>query len=207
MASKNLRLRDNWQTDSGKLAKRAEYDLTDLLKAVLPEDKYIVDEQIMDFKHVYSDVQLPKDKLKKIYNPGDDVINSSNWGWVPDNSIENKKTGKKIFIELKMQDGWVEGKPQSAGRGNAHERSLKHFAPGIMKMERKASGIDDKDFLPFLIIFCGDITRDPRRNREIYFWFDKYQDNYFMWKHDNDNTVDLKEFSKYLNEKVLPHLE
>jgi len=51
-----------------------------------------------------------------------------------------------------------------------------------MKASREIGGINSDDILPFWIIFQGDITRDPKRVREITFMFDKYTDNFFMWR-------------------------
>lgn len=44
-------------------------------------------------------------------------------------------------------------------------------------MLRKKSKIA-KEILPFWLVVVGDITRDPRRNREIAFWFQGYEKNY-----------------------------
>ena len=104
------------------------------------------------------------------------------WGVSPDFAIKNKKTGKILFGEIKRQDGWVEGKEPSAGRGNAHERMCKLFSPGLIKAYREHSGINDLEILPFWIVLEGDITRDPKRNREIAFWFDSYTKNFLMWR-------------------------
>ena len=108
-----------------------------------------------------------------------------------------------MFGEIKRQDGWVEGKNPSAGRGNAHERLCKLFTPGLLKAYREIGGIDSDDTLPFWVVFEGDITRDPKRNREIAFWFDKYENNYFMWR-PNMTGEDLvmhfeKKLKKYLD--------
>lgn len=92
------------------------------------------------------------------------------------------KYQKILFGEIKRQDGWVEGRKSNAGRGNVHERLCKLFTPGLIKAYRKIGGIDSKKILPFWVVFEGDITRDPKRNREIAFWFDKYKSNYFMWR-------------------------
>ncbi|WP_418903389.1 MunI family type II restriction endonuclease [[Ruminococcus] torques] len=61
------------------------------------------------------------------------------------------------------------GKKPSAGRGNAHERMCKLFTPGLIKAYRQIGGITDPDILPFWVVLEGDITRDPKRNREIAF--------------------------------------
>lgn len=123
---------------------------------------------------------------------------SRGWGVSPDFSIKNKKTGKILFGEIKRQDGWVEEKNPSAGRGNAHERMCKLFTPGLIKKYREVSGITDEEILPFWVVLEGDITRDPKRNREIAFWFDKYDKNYFMWRPQMTDKDLVDHFNKYL---------
>ena len=115
-------------------------------------------------------------------------------------SIKNKNTGKILFGEIKRQDGWVEGKDPSAGRGNAHERMCKLFTPGLMKKYRELSGITSEEILPFWVVLEGDITRDPKRNREIAFWFDKYDKNYFMWRPQMTDTDLVNHFLDNLSE-------
>jgi hypothetical protein len=86
---------------------------------------------------------------------------------------------KTIYVEVKRQDGWVKGKPRSAGRGNAHERSCKFFAPGLQKIMKEKGNLGD-NVLPFWTVFQGDITRDPCRVREITLWYDNYKAHYFF---------------------------
>ena len=89
---------------------------------------------------------------------------------------------------IKKQNGWVEGGTRSDGRGNVHERAMKYFAPGLLKILRKESKIS-KPALPFWIVFRGDITRDPCRVREITCWFDEYTKHYFFWR--ENTAIDL----------------
>ncbi len=97
----------------------------------------------------------------------------------------------------------MEGKEPSAGRGNAHERLCKLFTPGLLKAYRTIGKIQTTKILPFWVVFIGDITRDPKRNREVAFWFDEYDKNYFMWR-PNMTDKDLTDhFDKYLK----PYLE
>ena len=124
------------------------------------------------------------------------------WGVSPDFAIKNKKTGKILFGEIKRQDGWVEGKEPSAGRGNAHERMCKLFSPGLIKAYREHSGINDLEILPFWIVLEGDITRDPKRNREIAFWFQEYTKNYYMWR----DTNDIGDLLDFFENNLLPYL-
>ena len=57
--------------------------------------------------------------------------------------------------------------------------------------------------MPFWVVFEGDITRDPKRVREIKFWYDKYQDNYFMWRPNMDGS----ELVKHFNDKLKKYLD
>ena len=144
---------------------------------------------------------LNKKTLSEIFNPSEEIMkNAQNRGWgvSPDFSIKNIRTGKILFGEIKRQDGWVEGKTPSAGRGNAHERMCKLFTPGLMKKYREVSGITDTNILPFWIILEGDITRDPKRNREISFWFDNYDKNFFMWRPQMSDKELIDHFNNYL---------
>jgi len=118
-------------------------------------------------------------------------------GVSPDFAIDNKETGKTIYVEVKRQDGWVEGKKRSAGRGNAHERLCKYFTPGLLQILRKQGKINEPN-LPFWIIFQGDITRDPCRVREITCWFNGYAANYFFWRNTEDKSPLVEHFLEYI---------
>ena len=118
-------------------------------------------------------------------------------GIQPDGAIRNKKNGKTIYVEIKRQDGWVEGKPRSAGRGNAHERLCKYFTPGLLTKLRDTGNIDSQH-LPFWIVFQGDITRDPCRVREIKYWFGEYQANYFFWRDTKNADALIDHFKNHI---------
>lgn len=195
--------RENWQTESGPRGKSgtAEKDLVDALKRNLDPETYEIDAHPKDFKHLYENVELSPQTLSEIYNPDALAMKQSKargWGISPDFAIRNKKTGKILFGEIKRQDGWVEGKNPSAGRGNAHERLCKLFTPGIIKKYREVSGIQNPSILPFWVVLEGDITRDPKRNREIAFWFDEYDKNYFMWRPQMSDIELVEHFNTYL---------
>ena len=208
MARKELQGRDNWQTDSGPggLAGVAEQNLYNVFTQAFIGTKYQILDHPTALKHLYENVQLSPETISKIYNP--DAITMQNaqsrgWGVSPDFAIVNTETKKSLFGEIKRQDGWVEGKDPSAGRGNAHERMCKLFTPGLMKAYRQISGITDPSILPFWVVLEGDITRDPKRNREIAFWFDKYDKNYFMWRPGESGQVLIDHFCTHL----LPYLD
>lgn len=196
MSSSHLRLRENWQTLSGNLAAAAEHNFADVFNELLVDTDYTLNARPRDFANIYYNYPLLDRDKEQIYHPPDEYRH----GFIPDFSIINQTTGKRIYIELKRQDGWVEGKPRSAGRGNAHERLCKYFTPGLMKILRKQSRI--QNILPFWIVFRGDITRDPCRVREITCWFDEYTNNFFFWRSNNSNLLGL-----HFIETIAPHLD
>lgn len=197
MGKKELSNRLNWENVSGKKAAMAEQNLYKVFNEAFEGTVYKLYEKPVHLKNLYANVELSKEVLEQIYNPKINYKNTA-WGVSPDFAIENTETKKILFGEIKRQDGWVEGKDPSAGRGNAHERLCKLFTPGLLKKYREISGIKDKDILPFWVVFEGDITRDPKRVREITFWFDKYKNNFFMWRPKMTGVELLQHFEQYL---------
>lgn len=201
MGKKELSNRENWQELSGSMAKNAEKDLYVAFKIAFKNTSYILHEKPNHLKNLYAQVKLSEEVKKQIFNP-DINLEKTKWGITPDFAIENKRTNKILFGEIKRQDGWVEGKSPSAGRGNAHERLCKLFTPGLLKALRDRSGITSQEILPFWVVFEGDITRDPKRVREITYWFGKYNKNFFMWR-PNMTNEDLVNFFEYNLKKYL----
>lgn len=203
MARKELQNRDNWQTESGPGGKagKAEHNLIDVFRDAFKGTEYRISNHPADLKHLYESIVLPEETLSQIFNPDEVTMRNAQhrgWGVSPDFSITNTKTGKILFGEIKRQDGWVEGKRPSAGRGNAHERMCKLFTPGLIKAYRSIGKITNPAILPFWVVLEGDITRDPKRNREIAFWFDEYDKNFFMWRPGMGSKELVEHFDKYL---------
>ncbi len=199
MGSNANRLRKKWQDYGGLHATTAEHSFIEVFDKVFKDTEYRVFSQPTCFKELYVNVHLSKKELAEIYTPKEII---KKHGIQPDSVIVNTKTNKRIFVEIKRQDGWVEGKPRSAGRGNAHERLCKYFTPGLLKTLRKESGMREPN-LPFWIVFQGDITRDPCRVREIRYWFDGNDTNVFFWR----DTSDAKELIEHFENRILPLLE
>ena len=209
MATNDLRKRTNWQTRSGAKALKVEelfqISLQNALNSVYPE-QFLVDRYPREFRNIYSTYPLPKEMLGKIYNVNVNEKKSNGkpkytWGISMDFAIRNLKNGKILFGKIKRQDGWTEKTNVQAGRGNAHERSCKYFTPGLMKIIRETSGISE-EILPFWLVFVGDITRDPRSNREIAFWFQQYTKNYYMWR----NIDDIDDMLNFFEKNLLPYM-
>lgn len=203
MASSELRIRGNWQTYSGAQALKAEeifhLSLQNALDSVYPEN-FLIERYPKDFEDIYSRYPLPRTVLDEIYNIDIGHLKYK-WGIRMDCAIRNLANGKTLFVEIKRQDGWTESTNMQAGRGNAHERSCKYFTPGLLKVLREKSGLSE-EILPFWIVFIGDITRDPRRNREIAFWFQEYTKNYFMWR----DTGDIGKLLDFFENNLLAYL-
>lgn len=75
----------------------------------------------------------------------------------------------------------------------------KLFTPGPIKAYRAIGGITSPDILPSWVVLEGDITHDPKRNREISFWFDEYDKNYFMWRPNMNGQVLVDHFFTHLS--------
>ena len=209
MASVELRKRANWQKISGAMALATEelfkVSLQTALDSVYPKN-FLIERHPSDFDDIYSKYPLPQAVLNEIYNVDVNEVNSHGqqkykWGIRMDFAIRNLKNDKSLFGEIKRQDGWIESTNMQAGRGNAHERSCKYFTPGLMRLLREKSGLSD-EILPFWLVIVVDITRDPRRNREIAFWFQEYTKNYFMWR----DTKDVGTLLDFFENNLLPYM-
>lgn len=191
MSSIDNKFRKKWQDYSGKNSNKAELDFYDVFNIIFENTQYKISRHPKNFNNIYKNVQLDSKEQKAIYNPDKEI---KKHGIIPDFVIYNVISKKSIYIEIKRQDGWVEGKDRSAGRGNAHERLCKYFSPGILELLKSETKI--KEDLPFWAVFIGDITRDPCRVREIKFWFNKYENNYFFWRDISDAEPLIEHFEK-----------
>jgi hypothetical protein len=198
MGKRELSARKTWQDYSGENAGAAEKGFFAFFQKEFQNTDFQIRPKPREFTNIYNEVVLPDAVMGEIYNPGREYKH----GIIPDYAIDNAKTNKHLFVEVKRQDGWVEGKEMSAGRGNAHERGCKLFTPGLLKIMR-AKGNLGPDLLPFWIVYQGDIARDPKRNREIYCWFDGVEQNFFMWRDSSDSGQLIAHFNKYFREQMM----
>ena len=194
MGTNELRKRDTWQDRSGSLASSAELAFFDVFNDIFFETNFSIRQNPQEFNKIYVNFPLSSDVLREIYTPD---VPIKKHGIVPDYAIDHLESGKVLYVEVKRQDGWVEGKQRSAGRGNAHERSCKYFTPGLLKLLRSHSGIVPKS-LPFWTVFIGDITRDPCRVREVTCWFDNYSDHFFFWRDISNSDLIVDHFDQRL---------
>lgn len=194
MGTKELRKRETWQDSSGPKAEDAENKFYDVFSREFQSSDFKIRDKPNEFKGIYNEVELDKKVADKIYSPEGGY---GPHGIKPDYAIDNNKTKKTLYVEVKRQDGWVEGKLPSAGRGNAHERSCKFFTPGLLKILREKGKMGD-DVLPFWVVFQGDIARDPKRVREITLWYDKYSAHFFFWSNVSNTESLVDHFNNHL---------
>ncbi|WP_397575765.1 MunI family type II restriction endonuclease [Sphingorhabdus sp.] len=194
MGTKELRTRSVWQDYSGVNAGIAEKNFFEVLNTEFKGSDFKVRSKPQEFKDVYVKVDLHPEVLGEIYTP--DIIITKH-GITPDYAIDNIRTQKTLYVEVKRQDGWVEGKPRSAGRGNAHERSCKYFTPGLLRVLRERGNLGES-VLPFWTVFQGDISRDPCRVREITCWYEGHSSHFFMWRDALNATPLLNHFNTHL---------
>ena len=192
MASEHNRLRRKWQDYSGRNAGRAENDFYEAFKTVFEGTEFQIRSKPKEFANIYVNVELSGQEISEIYTPDQPITRH---GVFLDYAIDNTETGKTIYVEVKRQDGWVEGGKRADGRGNAHERSCKFFTPGLLKILREKGQIDD-NVLPFWTVFQGDITRDPCRVREITCWYGNYNAHFFFWRDPSDPSLLFDHFEQ-----------
>ena len=194
MGTNELRKRDVWQDASGAKATSTEHAFFYFLQHAFKDTNFKIRSQPKEFGTIYVNYPLSEKTLSEIYTPSTTI---KKHGITPDYAIEHIESGKTLYVEVKRQDGWVEGKSRSAGRGNAHERSCKYFSPGLLTILRKKGKMPD-NVLPFWIVFQGDITRDPCRVREITCWFNSYTSHYFFWRNTTDPVPLIDHFDHKL---------
>lgn len=198
MSSIHNKNRKLWQPENGVKAGKAEDNFIKVLEKYFQGTNYRVRKSPNDFNKMYVNFPLTEQVLSEIYNPD---VKITIHGIRPDFAIDNLVTKKTIYGDSKRQDGWVEGKTAWDGRGNAHERMCKYFTPGIQKKLREKGNISN-EHLPFWIVLQGDITKDPKRVREITCWFDGSDNNYFFWRDSSDDDSLISHFENSIKHMI-----
>ena len=173
--SNALGRRENWQRDAGGAAQNSERGFGEVMAELFSRPT-----------HAHYKLREKPDDLRRIYG------GARGGGVVPDFSITNEETGRKIFIEVKRQ----------GPGGNAHERAGKYFAPGLAKEGRKKGKLPDGVF-PFFLVFADSLASDDRYQREITKWFNEELAKHFLlWK---DRSPELLE--RFFEENMRPVLD
>ena len=194
MGKEELRLRAIWQDQSGLKAALAEKGFYGAFEFLFRDTEFRIRSKPKEFNNIYTSVVLDAKIQSEIHTPTEAI---KRHGISPDYAIDNTETEKTLYVEVKRQDGWIEGGKRSDGRGNAHERSCKYFTPGLLEVMRKHGRIAPPA-LPFWTVFLGDITRDPCRVREITLWYKGFDAHMFLWRNMNDAAPLLLHFDQKL---------
>jgi len=138
-----LSLRDNWQAEANQRGRTSESKFDDVMSQIFAAEgfgHYILHRRVQH--------------LRRLYGP------HNRWGVVPDSAIENTRTNRTVFVEVKRQHA----------RGNAHERACKFFAPGLVNKAREIGNVRSQHY-PFFWIFTNGMVEDEKYRSEIMFWF------------------------------------
>jgi hypothetical protein len=194
MGSDANRLRKKWQDYSGRDAGIAEKSFFETFEGLFVGTEFQIREKPKEFSKIYINIELAEQDISEIYTPDKPI---KNHGVFPDYAIDNTELNKTIYVEVKRQDGWIEGGKRKDGRGNAHERSCKFFSPGLQKILRERGNLGD-NVLPFWTVFQGNITRDPCRVREITCWYDGQTAHYFFWRNSANPIALIEHFIEHI---------
>jgi hypothetical protein len=166
--------------DSAKLSARRKQPGHDVTFRVAENNFIIVAERVLD-KRIYKVVDHPTD-LSKIFKDEEGAL-----GVVPEASIENQRTGKKFYVEVKKQ-GPI---------GNAEERAFKHHTAQFYKVLKKEFGYS---YHPFVTVYCESLATDRKYTTKAKYLFEP--DNYFLWK-----DYDEKLLKQYLQARCTKWLD
>lgn len=132
---------------------------------------------------VYDVVDHPRE-LADLF-PG--VSGDRDLGVVPEAAIINKRTGKRLFVEVKKQ----------GDAGNADERACKHHTVQFYKCLHDRFGYD---YHPFVTVMCESLATNPRYTRKAVYLFEP--DQYFLWKNYDPDLL-----CQYLRERCSAWLD
>lgn len=148
MARRHLQNRKK-QPGHDQSYRKSENDFSKAAKKALNKRRYRIVDKPKDLQHLFEDGEGRPLGLK------------------PELLIENVKTGRKFFVEVKKQ----------GPNGNADERAMKHHTKhfySVMKTRYRYR------YHPFIAIFCENLAKDRRYTLKIPYFIEP--DHYFLWK-------------------------
>lgn len=131
---------------------------------------------------LYETTLQPND-LSKIFSGG---LAEKKYGLRPEMSVKCKRTGKRIYFEVKKQ----------GPRGNAEERACKHHTNQFYKLMKERYSLP---YHPFVTIFCEHLATEKRYTTKFPYLFEA--SNYFLWE--NYDEIELRRFLEYLKAEWL----
>jgi len=168
MARKHLKERKK-QPGHDQSYQKSERNFSRAARRALDSRKYRVVDKPKDLRHLFTD------------------DNPRPLGLRPELSIENVKTSRKLFVEVKKQ----------GPKGNADERAMKHHTKqfySLMKQKYRYT------YHPFVTIFCENLAKDRRYTLKIRYLIEP--DNYFLWR-----DYDYRSLQRYLSTRCREWLD
>lgn len=147
----------------------SERNFAEALRQVLDLDQFVIVEKPRDL-----DAIIPK------------ADGNGAYGVIPEVSVTSRKTGKKLFFEVKKQ----------GPRGNADERACKHHTVQFYRTLKELLGYN---YHPFFTVFCEDLATDVRYVSKHPFFYEAGQ--FFSWV-----GYDLESLEKFVKELCEKHL-
>lgn len=138
----------------------SENDLCQCLRKILLQDEWVVTEQPDDLLHIFG-----------------------RYGLRPDAKIENTRTHKVLYLEVKYQ----------GPRGNAEERAGKLFTHHFVEWCKTVTRMP---YHAYAIIFTGNLATDRRYVEKFKFFYD--EDEYLCW---DGNANTLETFIRHIIEQ------
>jgi hypothetical protein len=127
----------------------SEANAVEAAKQCLSEADYIIEAKPTDLSDLFAD-----------------PTGGRTLGLRPELKIESRKTGRKLFIEVKKQ----------GDHGNAEERAMKHHTLQFRKTLHARYGYP---YHPYVTIFCEALAVNPRYTTKFPYMIEP--DHYFLW--------------------------
>lgn len=205
-----LARRGNWQIAAQHGGAMAEADTMTAIRSYLNRtypDQWEVTTQPKDLEQIYYEYTYERDHsryAKPAAPTSDDVwydeasktfvtvsgSKAMGGGCRPDGKIQNKATGRCIFIECKNQ----------AAAGNAHERGAKYATASVIGHVQKKLGVT---YHPFGHIFTGAMVESRKYVIELETTYGFAGANLFLWRKERP----VEPLIQWLNEIILPPLK
>ena len=205
-----LSKRANWQLEANQGGSLAEKDIAEAIRAYLDKTypgEWIVMRKPQELRQVYYEYTFernPERYAKPEHPTKDDVwfcpelkqfrslkkTLATGGGCEIDCKIENVRTGRKIFLEVKNQ----------GGAGNAQERAAKYATPSIIAHVQKKLGVT---YHPFGYVFTGEMVERLDYRVELETTYGFAPDHMFMWQKEHQ----IEPLIQWLEKGILPPLK
>ena len=205
-----LARRGNWQLAAQHGGTMAEADTISAIRTYLDTnfpEQWEVTTQPKDLEQIYYEYTYERDPSRyakpaaptsedvwydessKTFKSGAKVKPAMGGGCRPDGKIQNKATGRCIYIECKHQ----------GAAGNAHERGAKYATASVIGHVQKKLGVT---YHPFGHIFTGALVETRKYVVELETTYGFAPNHLFLWRKERP----VEPLIQWLNAVILPPL-